>query len=47
MHTGSNRERVLGFWNNDVLGNVEGVAHVILEALEGPHLNHPPQGEEV
>jgi len=40
-------ERLLRFWNNEVLTNVEGVAHGILEALENPHLNPPPPGEEV
>jgi very-short-patch-repair endonuclease len=29
--------RVLRFWNNDILGNIEGVAARILEALEIPH----------
>lgn len=32
--------RVLRFWNNDVLTNLDGVILVILEALEGPH---PPK----
>jgi very-short-patch-repair endonuclease len=27
--------RVLRFWNNDVLNDLDGVMHVILEALEG------------
>jgi very-short-patch-repair endonuclease len=27
--------RVMRFWDNDVLQNVEGVMHVILESLEG------------
>ena len=27
--------RVLRFWNSDVLGNMEGVSHAILEALSG------------
>jgi len=29
--------RVLRFWNNDILTNMEGVAARILEALEIPH----------
>ena len=29
--------RVLRFWNNDILKNVEGVAHVIASALSTPH----------
>lgn len=29
--------RVLRFWNNDILGNIEGVAARIQEALEIPH----------
>jgi len=32
--------RVLRFWNNDVLGNMDGVLTVILETLGGPL---PPQ----
>jgi len=37
--------RVLRFWNNDVLGNIEGVLETILEALkETPLPNPPPQG---
>jgi very-short-patch-repair endonuclease len=27
--------RVLRFWNNEVMGNIEGVRRVIVEALEG------------
>lgn len=34
--------KILRFWNNDVLTNVEGVATVILAALGGPHPNPPP-----
>ena len=34
--------RVLRFWNNDVLTNLDGVISVILEVLEGPH---PPKPE--
>ena len=29
--------RVLRFWNNDILGNSEGVLQVIAEALRAPH----------
>ena len=29
--------RVLRFWNNDILENVEGVAQVIISALTTPH----------
>jgi very-short-patch-repair endonuclease len=37
---------VLRFWNNDVLGNAEGVTETILQALRGPtpHPSPPPQG---
>ena len=35
--------RVLRFWNNDVLGNIEGVMHVIKQALSSP----PPQPSPV
>jgi len=38
--------RVMRFWNNDVLTNLEGVAEIIREALDAPHLNPPPEGEE-
>ena len=31
--------RVLRFWNNQVLGQIEAVSGVIWEALEPPHLN--------
>lgn len=27
--------RILRFWNNEVLGNMDGVLHVLLQALEG------------
>jgi very-short-patch-repair endonuclease len=37
--------RVLGFWNNDILTNSDGVATAILAALETPHPNPLPQGE--
>ena len=39
---------VLRFWNNDVLGQTDGVLTVILEALlaGGPHPNPPPQAGE-
>jgi len=36
---------VLRFWNNEVLGNIEGVAAKIARALRAPPLpNPPPQG---
>ena len=37
---------VLHFWNNDVLGNTEGVLQTIQQALEAntPHPNPPPRG---
>jgi adenine-specific DNA-methyltransferase len=44
--------RLLRFWNNDVLGNLDGVLLVILEALGGerkeedPHPNPLPQAGE-
>ena len=39
--------RVIRFWNNDVIENIEGVAHVIETALrEGPHPNPLPQAGE-
>jgi very-short-patch-repair endonuclease len=39
--------RVLRFWNNDVLKNMEGVLEVILEVLASPasHPNPLPEGE--
>lgn len=39
--------RVLRFWDNDVLTNIEGVLAVILEASASPapHPNPPPGGE--
>jgi len=39
--------KVLRFWNNDVLKNVEGVLEVILEALASPapHPSPLPDGE--
>ena len=37
--------RVLRFWNNEVLGQVESAAQVILQALEHPHLNPLPSRE--
>ncbi|WP_267224971.1 endonuclease domain-containing protein [Dyella silvae] len=39
--------RVLRFWNNDALKNVEGVLEVILQALASPapHPNPLPEGE--
>src|SRR5882757_2968405 len=41
----ANGYRVLRFWNNDVLGNIEGVVEVICDALnlgEGPPPPTPP-----
>jgi very-short-patch-repair endonuclease len=38
--------RVLGFWNNDILENPEGVASVILGAAQPPLPNpSPPRGD--
>ena len=39
--------KVLRFWNNDVLKNLDGVLEVILEALASPapHPNPLPEGE--
>ena len=39
--------RVLRFWDNDVLTNIEGVLEAILEALASPapHPNPLPGGE--
>ncbi len=38
--------RVLRFWNNDVLGNPEGVARMILDAAQPPLPNpSPARGE--
>ncbi|MDP9423158.1 MAG: endonuclease domain-containing protein [Pseudomonadota bacterium] len=34
--------RVLRFWNNDILENLEGVAESILAALSTPHPAQPP-----
>lgn len=34
--------RIIRFWNNDVLGNLEGVLEVILEALGGPRPAEDP-----
>jgi very-short-patch-repair endonuclease len=37
--------RVLRFWNNEVLGNLAGVAEVIRASLrDTPHPDPPPQG---
>ena len=40
--------RVLRFWNNDALGNIEGVIAEISRVLEfaRPHPSLPPQAEE-
>jgi very-short-patch-repair endonuclease len=35
--------RVLRFWNNDILGNPDGVARVILDAAQGPLPNPSPE----
>ena len=35
--------RVIRFWNNDVLGSIEGVLAAIVEALEEPHPRPLPQ----
>ncbi|MSP79168.1 MAG: endonuclease domain-containing protein [Dehalococcoidia bacterium] len=44
---GSQGFRVLRFWNNEVLQNLEGVQSVIAHALETtPHLNPLPQREK-
>lgn len=39
---------LLRFWNNDVLGNVEGVCEMIMRHLRDthPHPNLPPQAGE-
>ena len=37
--------RVLRFWNNQVLGQLEAVRETIWEALESLHLSPLPQGE--
>ncbi len=40
--------RVLRFWNNEVLGNADGVHHAIADALleRHPHPASPIKGEE-
>jgi len=46
----ANGYRVLRFWNNDVLGNIEGVVEVICDALnlgEGPPPPTPPHRKAV
>ncbi len=35
--------QVLRFWNNDILGNADGVARVILDAAQGPLPNPSPK----
>ncbi|WP_454184818.1 endonuclease domain-containing protein [Porphyrobacter sp. MBR-49] len=35
--------RVLRFWNNDILGNPESVARLILDAAQGPLPNPSPE----
>ena len=37
----SRRYRVLRFWNNDVLANIEGVMSMIVAALDGCNTPHP------
>jgi very-short-patch-repair endonuclease len=38
--------RVLRFWNNDVMQNIDGVKETILKALNStPYLDPSPQGE--
>ena len=34
--------RVLRFWNNDVLGNIDGVMSVIMAAVRDTPMNRPP-----
>ena len=38
--------RILRFWNNQVLKEIEGVKEVVMSELrcQSPHLNPPPQG---
>lgn len=45
---GSEGYRILRFWNHDVLGNPDGVASVIADALPKPqpHPASPIEGEE-
>jgi very-short-patch-repair endonuclease len=38
--------RVLRFWNNDVIGNLDGVIERILEALQCPLPDPPPHAGE-
>jgi very-short-patch-repair endonuclease len=38
--------RVLRFWNNEILGNPDGVARVILDAAQAPLPNPSPAGGE-
>ncbi|MDE2156264.1 MAG: endonuclease domain-containing protein [Xanthomonadaceae bacterium] len=46
-HLQAREYRVLRFWNNDVLANIEGVLEVILDTLvkPAPHPNPLPAGE--
>ena len=41
--------RVLRFWNNDVIGNLDGVMHGVASALspDDPHPNPPLKGEGI
>jgi very-short-patch-repair endonuclease len=37
--------RILRFWNNDVIHNIDGVMEIILKSLQStPYLNPSPQG---
>lgn len=38
---------ILRFWNNDVLGNRDGVLDIILEHLKSPSLTIPARGREL
>jgi len=38
----ANGYRVLRFWNNDVMNNIDGVLAVIAESIAGPALAAPP-----
>ena len=40
----ANGDRVMRFWNNDVLNNIEGVLQTIIGAIEAPPNPSPPQG---
>ena len=38
--------RIIRFWNNDVLGNMDGVLEVLLEALGGPRKEEEDEEED-